>query len=103
MSQKSAILIDILNVEAELRKLRQDKRYRKIKQVVQKFSQLRGGFITIPSPENFDKQITLRKNTDEFREAVEQYEDKINVYNVKLKKLVDKRRFLEKKLFGSNR
>ena len=100
MSQKSSILIDILNVEAELRKIRQDNSYRKIKQIIQKFSQLRGGFITIPSPENLDKQITLRKNTNEFRDAIEQYEVKINVYNEKLKKLVEKRRTLEKQLFG---
>ena len=100
MSQKSSLLIDILNVEAKLRTIRQDKSYRKMKQVIQKFSQLRGGFITIPSPENFDKQITLRKNTNEFNEAFEQYEDKINVYNEKLKKLVEKRRSLEKQLFG---
>jgi hypothetical protein len=100
MSQKSSLLIDILNVEAELMTLRQNKSYRKMKQVIQKFSQLRGGFITIPSPENFDKQITLRKNTDEFNDAFEQYEDKINVYNEKLKELVEKRRYLEKKLFG---
>ena len=100
MSQKSSILIDILNVEAELRKIRQDNSYRKIKQIIQKFSQLRGGFITIPSPENFDKQITLRKNTNEFRDTIEQYEVKINVYNEKLKKLVEKRRTLEKQLFG---
>ena len=100
MSQKSSLLIDILNVEAKLRTIRQDKSYRKMKQVIQKFSQFRGGFITIPSPENFDKQITLRKNTDEFNEAFEQYEDKINVYNEKLKKLVEKRRTLEKQLFG---
>ena len=100
MSQKSSLLIDILNVEAKLRTIRQDKSYRKMKQVIQKFSQLRGGFITIPSPENFDKQITLRKNTNEFNEAFEQYEDKINVYNEKLKKLVEKRRTLEKQLFG---
>lgn len=100
MSQKSSLLIDILNIEAKLRTIRQDKSYRKMKQVIQKFSQLRGGFITIPSPENFDKQITLRKNTNEFNEAFEQYEDKINVYNEKLRKLVEKRRTLEKQLFG---
>lgn len=71
-----------------------------MRQVIQKFSQFRGGFITIPSPENFSKQITLRKNTDEFNDVFEQYEEKIDVYNEKLKELVEKRRFLEQKLFG---
>ena len=71
-----------------------------MKQVIQQFSLMRGSLITIPSPENYDKQITLRKNTDEFKNAFEQYENQISVYDERFKKLSEKRRTLEKQLFG---
>jgi len=100
MSKKSSILIDIMQVEAKLRKLKQDNSYRKMKQVIQQFSLMRGTLITVPSPENFDKQITLRKNSEEFKNAFEQYEDRISVYNERFQKLSEERRTLEKQLFG---
>ena len=100
MSKKSSILIDILQVEAKLRTLKQDNSYRKMKQVLQQFSLMRGSLITVPSPENFDKQITLRKDTDEFKNVFEQYENQISVYDERFKKLSEKRRTLEKQLFG---
>lgn len=100
MSKKSSILINILQVEDKLKTLSQDNSYRKMKQVIQQFSLMRGSLITIPSPENYDKQITLRKNTDEFKNAFEQYENQISVYDERFKKLSEKRRTLEKQLFG---
>ena len=100
MSKKSSILINILQVEDKLKTLSQDNSYRKMKQVIQQFSLMRGSLITIPSPENYDKQITLRKNTDEFKNAFEQYENQISVYDERFKKLSEKRRTLENQLFG---
>lgn len=100
MSKKSSILINILQVEDKLKTLSQDNSYRKMKQVIQQFSLMRGSLITIPSPENYDKQITLRKNTDEFKNAFEQYETQISLYDERFKKLSEKRRTLEKQLFG---
>jgi uncharacterized coiled-coil DUF342 family protein len=100
MSKKSSILIDILQVEDKLRTLSQDNSYRKMKRIIQQFSQMRGSLITVPSPENYDRQVTLRKNTDEFNNAFEQYEDRISVYDERFKKLSEERRSLEKQLFG---
>ena len=100
MSKKSSILIDIMQVEEKLRKLKQDNSYRKMKQVIQQFSLMRGTLITVPSPENFDKQITLRKNSEEFKNAFAQYEDRISGYTERFQKLSEERRTLEKQLFG---
>jgi hypothetical protein len=89
-----------MQIEAKLRTLKQNNNYRKMKKILQQFSLMRGTLITVPSPENFDKQITLRKDTDEFKNALKQYENRISGYDKRYKKLTEKKRTLEKQLFG---
>ena len=70
MRKKTIILKEILQIEAEIRKINQNKKYRIMQKVVNKLALMRGALITIPSPVTFDRQITLRKNTDDFIEIL---------------------------------
>jgi hypothetical protein len=61
--------------------------------------QSRGAFITVPSPEDPSKSITIRRNTDEFDDALRKYETKVNEFKKILNKLLKTRQSLENQLF----
>ena len=99
MSGKSSILSEILQVEAKIKKIKHNKTNRKNRQTYEKMLQARGAFITVPSPEDPSKSITVRRNTDEFENALKRYEAKVNEFKKLLNKLLKTRQALEKQLF----
>lgn len=98
---RPSILEEILEVEAEIKKIKMNPTYRKIVYNLRKLNRM--GFsnpvMTIPSPENLNKNLEVRRHSKEMKEIMYKYEELQLQYGNKINDLRERRKDLEKQLF----
>ena len=98
---RPSILEEILEVEAEIKKIRMTPTYRKIVHNLRKLNRM--GFsnpvITIPSPDDLNKNLEVRRHSKEMKEIMYKYEELRLAYRNKINDLYKRRKTLEKQLF----
>jgi hypothetical protein len=101
-SGKNTILLEILGIERQIKRITRNPTYRKISKNLEMLSDDRFGrrVVIIPSPDDMETNIEVRKHSDEMQEIVQKYQDLRNEYKEKLNTLYTRRRDLKRKLFG---
>jgi len=98
------MLMEILEVEAEIKQIRGNPTYMKI---VRNLKLLKGmGFgnpvMMISSPDDLNKNLEVRRHSKEMNEIMYRYEERLLEYEKKIKDLRKRRENLEKQLFGQH-
>ena len=98
---RPSILEEILEVEAEIKKIRMTPTYRKIVHNLRKLNRM--GFsnpiMRIPSPDDLNKNLEVRRHSKEMKEIIYKYEELQLEYGIKINDLRKRRKNLEKQLF----
>jgi len=102
ISNKASILETILNIEDEINRLRKDPTYMKIKKSLKKIERINFGsrLIRVPSPDDLEKDIEIRKRSKEMAFIKERYRERLVEFDEKLVSLHKDRKNLVKQLFG---
>lgn len=99
-STRSSSLIKIMRIEDQVNKVSKNRRYRQIQENVKKLkSTIGSSVIDILNPENMEKNITVRRNSDEAKTYLEAYEHMLMEYDVLMSELSKEKKRLRSKLF----
>jgi len=98
---RPSILEEILEVEAEINKIRMTPTYRKIVHNLRKLNRMGFGnpVMKIPSPDDLNKNLEVRRHSKEMKEIIYKYEELQLIYRNKIDGLYKHRKNLEKQLF----
>jgi hypothetical protein len=101
LASRTSILEEVLEVEAEIKQIMRNPTYVKI---VRNLKLLKGlGFgnpvRTIPSPDDFNKNVEVRRHSKEMKEIMRRYDERRLEYDKKIKDLLKRRKNLENQLF----
>jgi len=103
---RPSILEEILEIEAEIKRIRMNPNYRKIVYYLKRlnsFDRSMAPFsnpvMKIPSPDDLSKNLRVRRRSKEMKEIMFKYEELQLVYRSKIDGLRERRKTLEKQLF----
>jgi len=93
----------IMEIEKRLHKLENDPRYVEMQENLKTLESSTTGsrHVRIGTPENLNKMIELRKNSDEMQDLIQRYRESIAKYQSKIEELIKEKKQLEKGLFGN--
>jgi len=102
LASRTSMLKEILEVEAEIKQIRGTPTYMKIVQNLKRLNRMSFGnpVMTIPSPDDLNRNLEVRKHSKEINEIMYRYEERLLEYEKKIKDLRKRRKNLEKQLFG---
>lgn len=90
----------IMRIEDQVNRVNKDKRYRDIQQNVKMLKDSYGrAIVHISNPENMEKQVTVRKNSETAREYLKTYELMLLEYDVLISELSKQKKRLREELF----
>lgn len=90
-----------MQIEDEIKRVINGKKYIKIRQYVQILKDLSGNAILqVENPDEMGKMVRLRKNGEEAREYLIKYEAMLNEYDTLLFELRKRKKDLNSELFG---
>lgn len=100
-NSRTSLLEEILDIEAEIKKIRWDPTYMKI---VHNLKRLRGRsfgnpVMTIASPDDLNSGLRVRRHSKEMKVILRRYGEWRREYEEKIDKLHKRKRSLEKELF----
>ena len=99
-STRADALIQIMEIENQVKRVSRSKRYIKIQQYVQDLQNLNGrSILDIENPDDMGKIIQVRKNSTAAKEYLKQYELLLNEYTIQFKKLQERKKLLKTVLF----
>ena len=100
-SSRSSALLKIMRIEDQVKRLHKDKRYRTIQESVRTRRDSYGkSIIEVANPQDFEKRVTLRKNSDAAKEYLEIYELMLYEYEVLMHELDKQKKMLRNQLFA---
>ncbi len=100
-STRSSALIKIMRIEDQVKRVNKNKRYRLIQENVKNLKSSYGkALIEVSNPEDMEKTVTVRKNSDEAKEYLATYELMLLEYEVLMDELRKKKKRLRSELFG---
>lgn len=98
---RSSALMQIMQIEDEIKRVINGKTYIKIRQYVQVLKDLSGNAILqVENPDDLGKMVKLRKNSEEAREYLKKYESMLQEYDTLLLELRKRKKSLNAELFG---
>ena len=98
---RSSALIQIMQIEDQIKSIINGKKYIKILQYVRVLKDLSGNAILqVENPDEMGKMIKLRKNSAEAKEYLAKYEVMLNEYDTLLTELRKRKKSLNSELFG---
>jgi hypothetical protein len=96
-----SILKEIMELENEIKKIQHDSIYRKIVRHLRSLKSISNrGYITVPSPKNFEVNLRVRKDSDEMVKVLNEYQNKYDKLSGRLLVLQNKRSELKNKIFS---
>ena len=99
-SKRSTALIEIMRIEDQVNRVTKDKRYRRIQENVQALKNSYGSAVVkIGNPENMEKLISVRKNSEDAKGYLKTYELMLYEYDVLMLELRKQKSKLRNKLF----
>ena len=101
MADRRSILQEILENEAQVKMMRRDPVYAKIKNNLDKLEKRRFGSVTvnIPSPDDPEKLVEVRCNSSEMREIISKYREMRAEFDDQIGELLIRKESLQKQLF----
>lgn len=98
---RPSILEEILEIEVEIKKISMNPTYRKIVHNLRQLNRMGFGnpVMRIPSPDNLNKNLQVRRHSKEMKEIMYRYEELQLEYRQKINDLHKRRKNLEKQLF----
>ncbi|MBN2336371.1 hypothetical protein JXL21_12495 [Candidatus Bathyarchaeota archaeon] len=102
-SNRQTILSKILRIDAEINDISSNKNFRKLKGNLKILEDSRSGSrkIVIGAPDDMERNIELRRNSEGMRNTITEYKALLDEYRVQLNRLHEERSLLEKQLFPS--
>ncbi len=101
---RSSALIQIMQIEDQIRSVINGKKYIKIQQYVRILKDLSGNAILqVENPDEMGKMVKLRKNSEKAKEYLAKYEVMLNEYDTLLTELRKRKKTLNSELFGKTR
>ena len=99
---RKTTLREILRIEAEITKVRRDPRYNRIKRSLDSLKErrFRATTVSIASPEDPEKTLNFRHNSQEMKDTISTYNDQLNEYDEQIGELRNQRESLQNKLFN---
>lgn len=100
-SRRSSSLIEIMQIEAKIKQIRNSTTYRHIQQNIGKLKRTSGNaLIEVQNPKAMDKHVTVRRNSEESKEFLAIYEEQLETYGAKIEKMEKTKKRLTTKLFA---
>ena len=100
-STRSSALAQIMQIEAQVNRVINGKKYKKMNQYIRVLKDLSGhAILKVENPDDMGKLVELRKNSKTAKEYLKTYEHMINEYDVLLRELAIRKRSLKAELFG---
>ena len=98
---RSSALIQIMQIEDQIKSVINGKKYIKIMQYVRVLKDLSGNAILqVENPDEMGKMVKMRKNSAEAKEYLKKYEVMLNEYDTLLLELRKRKKSLSSELFG---
>ena len=100
-SRRSSSLMEIMQIEAKIKQIRNSSEYRHIQQNIGKLKRTSGNaVIQIQNPEEMDKMVTVRRNSVESKKFLAIYEGQLEKYSVEIEEMEKIKKGLTSKLFA---
>ena len=101
-SSRKSTLIKIIEIDDEIFRIKSDSTYRRVRRNLRILKETRTGgrLIRVRSPDDIDRFIEVRRNSEEMKEVMSKYEDMIEAYTQRVRNLVKEKAELEKVLFA---
>jgi len=101
LASRTSMLKEILEVEVEIEQIKRNPTYMKIAQNLKRLNRMGFGnpVMTIPSPDDLNRNLKVRRHSNEMKEIMYRYEKWQLEYEKKIKDLRKRRKDLEKQLF----
>jgi hypothetical protein len=102
LSERNGILMNILDVEAQLRSMKKNPDYRTTTKNLRYLRERRFGSrsVTVASPEDYSVNLSVRRHSVEFKDIILRYEEKQTEFNEQINVLTSQRKSLVKQLFS---
>jgi len=100
IADRKIILQEILKIEDQIKTMRVNPIYLKIKQSIDSLERARGSIIvSIPSPDDPEKILNVRYHSREMRETISRYRERQIEFDVQMDDLYVQKARLQKQLF----
>jgi hypothetical protein len=101
-SSRKSTLIKIMEIDDEINRIKSDSTYRRVRRNLRILKEMRTGgrLIRVRSPDDIDRFIEVRKNSEEMKEVLSKYEDMVEDYTQRVRNLAKEKAELEKVLFA---
>ena len=100
-STRSSALAQIMQIEDQVNRVINGKKYKKMNQYIRVLKDLSGhAILKVENPDDMGKFVELRKNSKTAKEYLKTYEHMLNEYDVLLRELAIRKRSLKAELFG---
>lgn len=102
MSGKNSPLEKILELDKEIRQIKRDATYMKLRNGLRKIERVNPGsrFISILSPKDMKKEIRIRRRSKDMRSIRRKYEEHLSKFEERISSLLNERETLEAQIFG---
>ena len=101
---RSSALLQIMQIEEEIKRIINGKKYIKIRLYVRILKDLSGNAILqVENPEDMGKMVRLRKNSEQAKDYLLKYEAMLNEYDTLLLELRKRKKKLNSELFGKRK
>ena len=95
-------MIKIMKIDDEISRIKSDSTYRRVMRNLRMLKEARTGgrLIRVRSPDDIDRFIEVRRNSEEMKEVLSKYEDMNEDYTQRVRNLAKEKAELEKILFA---
>jgi uncharacterized protein involved in exopolysaccharide biosynthesis len=102
VSSRKSTLIKIMEIDDEINRIKSDSTYRRVRRNLRILKEARTGgrLIRVRSPDDIDRFIDVRRNSEEMKEVLSKYENMVEDYTQRVRNLVKEKAQLEKNLFA---
>ena len=99
--RRSSSLIEIMQIEAKIKEMRNSLRYRHIQENIGKLQRSSGNIIiNVENPDESGKIVQVRRNSVESKEYLAIYEERLEEYSTKIEEMEKTKKRLTTKLFA---
>lgn len=101
IASKTSILEEILKIDDEIKQIKTDSTYLKIKRNLQNLESISFGnpIINTQCPDNLDKKLRIRRHSKEMKDIIQRYRDRQLEFEDKMNKLYSRKKTLEEQIF----
>ena len=101
IASKATLLKEILRIDSEIKELRTDSTFLKIRRNLKKLenTDFRTPIIITVSPDDLDKKLRIRRRSKEMKDTILRYRERRLEFDEKITTLYGRRKILEDQLF----